>query len=400
MDKMGFQTGIKLTENILMQGIKQAKGITSNSYVTKMQQFGLDLKKISGDTMSLRNKTPLSEVLSYMQGIARDGKGFKPIFENPNSAFAQYVKEVEEFNAKELAKGTKKIGLFTIKAKKTSITIEGFKNYIFDNAEKLNVSKEEYWQLVDKIAKDVKEATLKDSLCTKYMRKEFLDNADKIHKWGEIFATQDKINGKFIFNKYYDEKMYNQAVKEYTEFVEKLTGKKVLIGCTSRMNFPISALGLLNNPKAYKDVDYILLGHGKNSSLITDTMHPNTWRFSDNDKSIYEFIEQNVPKDKKVMVYCCETDGAKKAIDAGFATTKQIEELRAKIPCIGNEVSGWFETTGGAKICQSGKREVVGQISASKQSQPPFHSKIGALKGYSGKDFSLGIIPEPIIQYK
>ena len=92
---MGFQTGIKLTENILMQGIKQAKGITSNSYVTKMQQFGLDLKKISGDTMSLRNKTPLSEVLSYMQGIARDGKGFKPIFENPNSAFAQYVKEVE-----------------------------------------------------------------------------------------------------------------------------------------------------------------------------------------------------------------------------------------------------------------------------------------------------------------
>lgn len=268
MDKMGFQTGIKLTENILMQGVKQAKGITSNSYVTKMEQFGLDLKKISGDTMSLRNKTPLSEVVNYMQEVAKNGKDFKPTFENPNSAFAQYVKEVEEFNAKELAKGTKKIGLFTIKAKKTSITIEGFKNYIFDNAEKLNVSKEEYWQLVDKIAKDVKEATLKDSLCTKYMRKEFLDNADKIHKWGEIFATQDKINGKFIFNKYYDEKMYNQAVKEYTEFVEKLTGKKVLIGCTSRMNFPISALGLLNNPKAYKDVDYILLGHGKILHLL------------------------------------------------------------------------------------------------------------------------------------
>ena len=37
MDKMGFQTGIKLTENILMQGVKQAKGITSNSYVTKME---------------------------------------------------------------------------------------------------------------------------------------------------------------------------------------------------------------------------------------------------------------------------------------------------------------------------------------------------------------------------
>ena len=80
--------------------------------------------------------------------------------------------------------------------------------------------------------------------------------------------------------------MYKDAVKEYTEFVEKLTGKKVLIGCTSRMNFPISALGMFNNPKAYKDVDYILLGHGKNSSLITDTKNPLTWRFSDNDKSI------------------------------------------------------------------------------------------------------------------
>ena len=123
-------------------------------------------------------------------------------------------------------------------------------------------------------------------------------------------------DGTVKFSKFYDEKLYDQAVKEYIDFVEKLTGKKVLVGCKSRMNWAISGLGILNNPKAYKDVDYILIGHGKNSSLITDITHPNTWRFSDNDKSIYEFIEQNVPKGKKVMVTCCETQGVNKAIEA------------------------------------------------------------------------------------
>ena len=75
------------------------------------------------------------------------------------------------------------------------------------------------------------------------------------------------------------------------------------------MNWGIQALGAFNDPKAYQNMDYILISHGKNSSLITDTKNPLTWRFSDNDKSVYEFIEKNVPKGKKVMVLCCETDG-------------------------------------------------------------------------------------------
>ena len=41
---------------------------------------------------------------------------------------------------------------------------------------------------------------------------------------------------------------------------------------------------------AYKDIDCILIGHGKGSSLITDITSPNAWRFSDNNKSVWEFI--------------------------------------------------------------------------------------------------------------
>ena len=226
-------------------------------------------------------------------------------------------------------------------------------------------------------------------------------NAKDIFIWGEIFATQHKFpDGTVKFNKFYDEKIYNQAVKEYVEFVEKLTGKKVLIGCTSRMNFPISALGMLNNPKAYKDVDYILLGHGKNSSLITDITHPNTWRFSDNDKSVWEFIEQNVPKGKRVMVMSCETDGVNKAIEAGVTTQEEVSNLKKVLPCIGNGVSGWFEQTGGVKICESGTRKIIGQINDNPVAKSLVCTEIGSTGGYfTGSSFTLNAISDPVITY-
>lgn len=190
------------------------------------------------------------------------------------------------------------------------------------------------------------------------LRKEFVDNAGKIHKWAEIFATQHFENGKNIYSKFYDEKMYNNAVKEYTEFVEKLTGKKVLIGCTSRMNWGIQALGAFNDPKAYQNMDYILISHGKNSSLITDTKNPLTWRFSDNDKSVYEFIEKNVPKGKKVMVLCCETDGIRKA---GKTAEEMFDRTGNRMYGIGNEVwATWAHQNEAIKICESGVRHIIG----------------------------------------
>ena len=268
---------------------------------------GLRYTPLATDCVKLK-KTPLAEFKNYMAGIEREGKNFVP--ENMDSLAGQL-----------------QVGIL-----RKNPSIQGYRHFIFHNADNLNVSKEEYYELIDEIARKVQKEIKQNP---GNLRKEFIDNAGKIHKWAEIFATQHFENGKNIYSKFYDEKMYKDAVKEYTEFVEKLTGKKVLIGCTSRMNFPISALGMFNNPKAYKDVDYILLGHGKNSSLITDTKNPLTWRFSDNDKSIYEFVEENVPKGKKVMAFCCETDGIRKA---GKTAGEIVDKKGNRMIGVGNEV--------------------------------------------------------------
>lgn len=329
--------------------------------------------QLEGDVLHMHT-SPMSEITSYFEGIAKEGRSFKPAFENPDSAFAKYYADVQS------------------KIFKPRIGIGPLKAYIFNNADKLNVSKSEYWELVDTIAANVKKEITANP---NGLRKEFVENSDKIHKWAEIFSTQHFENGKNIYHKFYDKKMYNQAVKEYIEFVEKLTGKKVLIGCTSRMNFPISALGCFNNPKAYKDIDYILLGHGKNSSLITDTKNPLTWRFSDNDKSIWEFIEQKVPKGKKVLVFCCETDGLRKA---GKTTTDMLDRKGQRMYSIGNEVVNDFNGENKpVKICQSGVIHIIGQMSEQIGTSAK-SSGIGAtptLGKYATADFSLAQVDNP-----
>lgn len=295
---------------------------------------GLRYTPLATDCLKLK-KNPLSEFKNYMAGIEREGKNFVP--ENPDSLAGQYSKSLQK-------------GLLKLKP-----CIESYKNFILKNAEKLNVSKDEYYELVDEIAKKVQKEIRENP---GNLRKEFVDNAGKIHKWAEIFAIQHFENGKNIYSKFYDEKMYNNAVKEYTEFVEKLTGKKVLIGCTSRMNWGIQALGAFNDPKAYQNMDYILISHGKNSSLITDTKNPLTWRFSDNDKSVYEFIEKNVPKGKKVMVLCCETDGIRKA---GKTAEEMFDRTGNRMYGIGNEVwATWAHQNEAIKICESGVRHIIG----------------------------------------
>ena len=133
--------------------------------------------------------------------------------------------------------------------------------------------------------------------------------------------------------------------------------------------------------------------------MITDITHPNTWRFSDNDKSIYEFIEQNVPKGKKVMVSCCETQGVNKAIEAGVITQNEAVKLKESLPCLGNGVSGWFEATGGVKICESGTRRIIGQINDNTIARSLTCSDIGATSGYADGQFTLNAITDPVITY-
>lgn len=314
-------------------------GVCVRKFVRPKTLEGLTYSPLATDTFKIR-RTAFSDFKKYMSGVAREGNDFKPIVENPDSPVMKYYEHI-------------RCGKLKSKPSLTS-----YRCYVFQNAEKLNVSKEEYYSMVDEIAANIQRQI---SVKPMGLRKEFVENAGKIHKWGEIFATQSRINGKNVYHKFYDEKMYNNALKEYTEFVEKVTGKKVLIGCPSRMNWGISAMSMLNNPKAYKDVDYILISHGKNSSLITDTTNPNTWRFSDNDKSVWEFIEANVPKGKKVLAMTCETDGLKKA-----GKTEMFDRSGQKMSGIGNPVSGWFEESGAAKICESGIRHIIGHVYAPK----------------------------------
>lgn len=326
---------------------------------------GLRYAPIVTDCVKLK-KTPLIEFRNYMSGIEREGKNFVP--ENPDSLAGQYSKSLQR-------------GICRLKP-----SIESYKNFILKNAEKLNVSRDEYYELVDEIAKKVQKEIQQNP---GNLRKEFVDNAGKIHKWAEIFATQHFENGKNIYSKFYDEKMYSNAVKEYTEFVEKLTGKKVLIGCTSRMNWGIQALGAFNNPKAYQNMDYILISHGKNSSLISDIKNPNAWRFSDNDKSVYEFIEENVPKGKKVMVLCCETDGIRKA---GKTAEEIIDRNGNRMYGIGNEVWATLaHQKEPIKICESGIRHIIGHCESAGSGITM--SQIGESAGYA--NHSLSYLDEP-----
>ena len=355
---MGTQQVIELAETLITQGVKKARYVTPSCRVGTAEQLGLKLEQLTGDAVQISNKSHLGEFLSYMKRIKLEGKSFRSTFENSNSPIAQYHKY-------EQAQALKWGGEF-------KPSLRGYKDFLFDgeythkgtSIENLmqreipNITKEEYWQIVDKYCKEIA-TEVRANPCG--LRQEFIDNAEKIQKWAEIFRTQNHYSnvdyklGKRIeldqYSRFYDEKMYNQAVEEFVNFVEKITGKKVLIGCKSRMNFTVTSLSVLNNPKAYKDFDYILMSHGKGESLVD-------WRFSDNDKSVWEFIEENVPKGKKVLTFCCEEslDGSAHYDLSGRLMTALNQPVSAIARC-GQPV----------KICESGIRHLKGHISAVEQ---------------------------------
>lgn len=388
------QKGVSLADDALKYAKTCGKtSILHTKPVSPTQIEGLRMATDAvGDTVAIANKSPLGEFMAYAKGFAEHGKDYKYIAENPNSPFARYLKSIEDYNLMQSQKSVTRFGSITIKPRPPKTpNIDDFKNFLYDNADTIGISKEEYWQIVDEVANSVKQSVMNNP---NGLRKEFIEHSDKIHKWAEIFRTQHFENGRNIYHKYYDEKLFNQAVKEYIEFAEKITGKKVLIGCPSRMNFPISALGMLNNPKAYEGVDYILLGHGKNSSLITNITHPDTWRFSDNNQSIWKYIEDNIPKGKKVLVFCCETEGLAKAKDAGMLTEDALAFYNKNMPGVGYMVmNSFYKNLQPAKVCKSGIRHIIGQVSENVDGA--FHTEIGQVGG-TANTFSLSRVKDPI----
>ncbi len=236
----------------------------------------------------------------------------------------------------------------------SSQELRAMRKLAFEHPEKFGMTKGDYYILIDNISQDVKRQVVANP---KGMRREIVENADKIHRWSEIFNLQSFKNGKDVLHPFYDKKVYDKAVKEYAEFIEKMTGKKVLIGCPSRMN--VCAVGLLNNPDVYKNADCILIGHGHNSSLITDIANPNTWSFSDNNKSIWKFIEDNVEKGKEVLTFCCETDGLKLA---GKNASQMVDRTGRKMSAIGYPVALNGGSHAPIKICRSGTRHIIGEV--------------------------------------
>ena len=99
-----------------------------------------------------------------------------------------------------------------------------------------------------------------------------------------------------------------------------------------------------------KDIKYVIFGHGSGTSLIDSGK--DAWHVAGNSKiGIFDFIEENIPKGKKVLVNCCEE------------TPKQFKNLiPVNKPAIGNPVH--TDATSSykypLKIVESGRREIIG----------------------------------------
>lgn len=113
---------------------------------------------------------------------------------------------------------------------------------------------------------------------------------------------------------------------------------------------PGNIIKLINSGKFPSDFKHVLIGHG------TGTVIDNSWRFSGNNKDIFEYIRQNIPLGEKVLVTCCEE------------TPKELRRLIQKDkPGIGNIVH--TELTSHhrpAKIVISGQNQIIGHYAKGK----------------------------------
>lgn len=322
------------------------------------------------DSLNIKNKTALSEFKSYLEGFKLNGESYVPISQNPQSSFMEYYNYRKEIC---VPKPAVKLGGLTFPARPAPqkiinknetaddclISLINFSKFLKDSSK--YATKEEYYQIIDEIS-----IKMPDYVRKMYpdLRPEVIENSGKIFKWRSMMDVEKKVDGKIVKNKFYDETKKMEAIEDFSKFVEKLTGKKVLIASPYRMTIAPDELGLLNDPKSYENVDYILFGHGTGSSLITDSSKEGHWIFSDTGESVWEYIEKNVPKGKKILVGTCEQDKYWRADGMIPKQRKEMKEMYDKsgnyMYGIGNSVSAAFGISQPAKICESGKRHIVG----------------------------------------
>ena len=211
------------------------------------------------------------------------------------------------------------------------VSLLSLKNFMQLNSQR--ATKEEYYEVIDEIARLMPEYVAREH---KGLRPEIVERSGDIFRWRSFLDVEKKAGDKLVQTKFFDAQKKEEALREYIEFVENLTGKKVLVGSPTRMSIAVDELGLLNDPNSYKDVDYILFGHGKGSSLITDIENPGTWRFSDNDESVWKFIEER------------------------RALAEMFDKSGQYMWGIGDTVTTSFGREHPVKICESGIRHIIG----------------------------------------
>ena len=374
---MELQQVTKVAETLITQGVRKARYVTPTCRIGTAEELGLCIEKLAGDSVVIKNKSPIDEFMSYLKGYAEQGENFVPDLSNSNSPFVQYFKHRQEVC---VPKVCKIFGKEIIKPAPPKIvmgdnnpiiSLNSFVEYIINNPG--NMTKNQFYEIVDEVAEKMPAYVKK-----RYpnLRPEIAENADKIYKWQMAVGQEGPgaIKGEIKYGAFFDKERKETALKEYIQFIEDITGKKVLVGSPTRMGFATSTVTIYNNPEMYKDVDYIIWGHGTGSSFA-DVNSPYAWRFTDNGKSVWEFIEKNVPKGKKVLVTSCEEDAefwkSLDRIPKDYEGTKVETSLKRNFPemydkngnymsGVGNTVDATLCPNQGVKICESGRRQILG----------------------------------------
>ena len=317
--------------------------------------------EISDGAAKSNQSSVLKDIEKYIEGYKQYGEDYIPEGLSENSVFMEFFRaQQKKCQDNPALYKYKLINPKTADNPKVSFGLmQELQKFILEESQ--YATREDYEAVVEANAKTIAEQNKK----SKSVRPEFNEAAAQIYKWKAYTAGQiagERLpDGSYSLEKsrIFDQEKNDQAAKEFVEFLEKVTGKKVLYDNTARFDELIQcAIRDLNSPEAYADVDYILITHGTGNSRITETGNPDGWMFKHSGKSVYEFIEENVPEGKKVLVDVCEHDGS------DIETRKTDESMYDKngtyMSAIGEPVNGDAQKP--IKICTSGIRHITGAV--------------------------------------
>lgn len=303
----------------------------------------------------------------YLQGLKEHGNDFTPDFLDEASPLFKEFFEYRSAKLGQLPQGVRR-GKAPDRMK-LLIELEGF----IRNKSQI-ATREDYIRITNEIA-DIMPAYIKEKYPN--IRPEIAENADKIYRWkvameGQTQPETPDVNGQYPItnDRFFDAQARDRAVEEFTAFLEEITGKKVLVGSSVRFDGFINMLGCFNNPDFYKDFDYIVLGHGTGSSLVTDASDPNAWRFKGNGEPVWQYINDNIPEGKQALLLVCEHDGLTVAERQNMP--EMYDDNGVYMDAIGDFVSGLVNYVNGhpingvapqpAKIVVSGIDHIVGSV--------------------------------------